>query len=58
LRGKSPSFIVWHNDFDRNTRNLFAKVWGNTMRIYDELAVDDDDEAATILEAFAANQKV
>jgi len=29
-----------------------------TSGAYDELAVDDDDEAATILAAFAANQKV
>jgi len=28
-----------------------------TSGAYDELAVDDDDEAAAILAAFAANQK-
>jgi len=29
-----------------------------TSGAYDELAVDDNDEAATILATFAANQKV
>jgi len=51
MQGMQACYISW-------PIGTHCPIRAATSGAYDELAVDDDDEAATILAAFAANQKV